>query len=54
MVFHMAQRKVEYPKFIINNVQIEMVKHFNGIINATIKWHAHINCIAKKPINLIA
>ena len=56
MVFHTAQRKIIYPKLIINNVEIEMVRQFNflGIIlSSTLKWHNHISHISKKISKVI-
>ena len=56
MVFHTMQRKIEYPKLIINNVAIEMVTQFNflGIIlSSTLKWNAHIDHISKKISKVI-
>ena len=56
MVFHTLQRKIEYPKLIINNVAIEMVTQFNflGIIlSSTLKWNAHIDHISKKISKVI-
>ena len=45
----MAPRKFEYQKLIITNVQMEIAKHLNVgiIINSSLKWHTHINHIAK-------
>ena len=56
MVFHTIQRKIDYPKLIINNVAIEMVTQFNflGIIlRSTLKWNAHIGHISKKISKVI-
>ena len=51
MVFHTPQRRVNYPVFKLNNVNVERVSLFNFlgvVINSTLKWDKHIAHISLK------
>ena len=49
MVFHTDQRKVEYPKLTMNNIDIERVSYFNFlglIVSSNLKWHNHVQHVS--------
>ena len=51
MIFHMPQKKIEYPVLQIDGAYIECVNDFNflGItINNHLNWQSHTNKIANK------
>ena len=51
MVFHTAQKRVDYPVIKLNNVVIERVSQFNFlgvILNSRLKWDKHIAHISLK------
>ena len=51
MVFHVAQKRVDYPVLKLNNVVIEWVSQFNFlgvILNSRLKWDKHIAHISLK------
>ena len=46
MVFHTAQKRVNYPVLKLNNVVIERVSQLNFlsvILNSNLKWDKHIS-----------
>ena len=56
IVFHTAQRKINYQNLIMNNSNIERVTQFNFlgiIISSTLKWKNHIDHITKKTSRVI-
>ena len=49
MVFHTAQRKVNYPFLTLNNIGIERVTQFKllgVIISSNMKWNGHVTHIS--------
>lgn len=56
MVFHTAQRHVNYPLIQINNCNIERVTNFNFlglILSADLKWNLHVDHICRKICKVI-
>ena len=48
-------RNVTYPEIKVNNILIERVSEFSFldiIFNSNLKWHTHINYIAKKSYGI--
>ena len=55
MVFHTAQKRIEYPVLKLNNVVIERVSQFNFlgvILNSRLKWDKHIALISLKKLRV--
>jgi hypothetical protein len=51
MLFHMPNRRIQYPRIEINGCLINFVKEFNflGIVlTENLKWKAHVDYISKK------
>lgn len=51
MLFHMPQKTVQYPKLVIDNVDIDFVESFNFlgiVIDQNLSWIQHITLISKK------
>ena len=56
MVFHIIQKKVEYPTLKINDTNIEQVTQFNFlglILNSRLNWSSHVDHISKKISKVI-
>ena len=56
MVCHTSRKSVDYPKLVINGLNIEQVDNFNFlgmIFNTNLNWSSHLTYISRKVSSAI-